>query len=189
MAAFLGAIGIVGILVGLVLMVLGRIKKKKFKGGLIALISLGVFIVAVITTQSSVEKSKSEKASTNVASDETDNYKVTNGKITNNSLLINLAVRAESIIEKYDKIDNVKVKEENIKAVKLSDLKNDEREEVYKNVYSIIGEYSWQDKRYAFEWVISFDENNVDSNGSVLQYSSDIGGSQINETSPSMWKP
>lgn len=37
MSAFLGAIGFVGIIVGIVLMVIGRIKKRKYRGGIIAI--------------------------------------------------------------------------------------------------------------------------------------------------------
>ncbi|OEH53072.1 hypothetical protein AQ616_18725 [Oceanobacillus sp. E9] len=50
MSGFLGAIGIVGILSGLVLFVLGFIKKKKYRGGWIALASLVLTIIAVATT-------------------------------------------------------------------------------------------------------------------------------------------
>lgn len=114
-------------------------------------------------------------------SDETDTYKVSQGKITNEKLLINLAVRAESIIEKYDRLDGVEVDDTQIKADKHPDLINDETEDIYKNVYYINGEYSFEGRNYDFVWCVSFDENNTDSEGQVLQYSSDMGtGHKIN---------
>lgn len=57
MNAFFGAIGLVGFLIGLVLIALGLIKKKKYKGGIIALVSLIIFIVAGITDTSTNEAS------------------------------------------------------------------------------------------------------------------------------------
>jgi hypothetical protein len=62
MSAFLGAIGFIGLIVGIVLMIVGWIKKKKYKGGLIALVSLILFIIAVATTPNN-EKPITEKAS------------------------------------------------------------------------------------------------------------------------------
>lgn len=113
--------------------------------------------------------------------DEADTYKVSLGKITNEKLLTNLAVRAESIIEKYDGLDGVEVDDAQINADKHPDLINDETEAIYKNVYYIDGEYSYQGKNYDFVWCISFDENNTDSGGQVLQYTSDMEtGQKIN---------
>lgn len=45
--AFLGAISGVGFIVGIALIILGRIKKKKYYGGLITVISLVLFFVAL----------------------------------------------------------------------------------------------------------------------------------------------
>ncbi|WP_144512885.1 hypothetical protein [Bacillus sp. FJAT-22090] len=113
-------------------------------------------------------------------SDETDTYKISEGKIMNEKLLINLAVRAETIIEKYDRLDGVEVDDANIRADKHPDLENDETEEIYKNVYYIDGEYSYQGRNYDFVWCASFNENNTDSEGQVLQYTSEQTGQQIN---------
>lgn len=118
--------------------------------------------------------------SSNTNADETDTYKTSNGKITNDKLLINLAVRAETIVEKYDEIDNVSIDEEDITAEKLSDSKETETGKIYKNVYSIDGKYTWKEKKYDFEWVVSFKDNDVDSSGSVLQYTSEMGKNQLN---------
>lgn len=170
--AFLGAIGLVGFIVGIVLIILGKIKKKKYRGGLITIISFVLFVVAIALSSSN------EEANTNA--DETDTYKMSPGKITNEKLLINLAVRAETTIEKYDEIDNVTVKTENIKAEKQTDMKDNETGEVYKNVYYIDGQYSWKDKRYDFEWCVSFDKNDTEASGKVLQYTSDMMKSQLN---------
>lgn len=114
-------------------------------------------------------------------SDETDTYKVSQGKITNEKLLFNLAVRAETIIEKYERLDGVEVDDAQIKADKHPNLINDETEDIYKNVYYIHGEYSYQGRNYDFVWCVSFDENNTDSGGQVLQYSSNMEtGQKIN---------
>lgn len=114
-------------------------------------------------------------------SDETDTYKVSQGKITNEKLLINLAVHTETIIEKYDGVDSVKVEDAEIEAKKHPDLRNDETKEIYKNVYYIDGEYSYQDKKYDFVWSVSFNNNDIDSGGQVLQYISDMEtGEKIN---------
>ena len=114
-------------------------------------------------------------------SDETDTYKVSQGKITKEKLLVNLAVRAEKIIEKYDQLEGVEVDDAQIQADKHPDLINDETEDIYKNVYYIDGEYSYQGKNYDFIWCVSFDENNTGSGGQVLQYTSDMEtGKRIN---------
>lgn len=106
-------------------------------------------------------------------SDETSTYKVTPGEITNEKLLNNLAVRAETIVEQYDGIDNVTVDSTDITVEKLADLKNNETEEIYKNVYYIDGTYTWENKKYDFEWSVSFEENDTDVGGKILQYTSD----------------
>ncbi len=174
MGAFLGAVGLVGVFVGIVLIVLGLIKKRKFKGGLITIISFVMLIGGIMIT---VSNSDGVDAADQ---DETDTYKVSRGEITNEKQLINLAVRAQSSIEKYDKLDNVTVDHYDIEAEKQSDFKNDETEEIYENVYYVSGLYSWQDKKYDFVWVVSFEENNVDADGVVLQYTSEMGNSQLN---------
>ncbi|WP_277585484.1 hypothetical protein [Psychrobacillus antarcticus] len=114
-------------------------------------------------------------------SNETDTYKVSEGKITNEKLLTNLAVRAEAIIEKYDELDDVEVDVAQITADKHPDLINEETENIYTNVYYIHGEYSYQGRNYDFVWCVSFDENNADSTGQDLQYTSDSEtGKKIN---------
>lgn len=173
MEALLGALGFVGLVIGIVLIILGLIKKKKYKGGLIAIISLVVVIVAVvITPKDSVETTANQ--------DETDTYKVSPGEITNSSLLINLAVRSETIIEDYDKLENVKVDVDNIIATKEQDNKSEESDEVFENVYKIDGQFSWKEKRYDFEWVVSFEENNTEASGKILEYTSEMNGTQLN---------
>lgn len=65
MEALLGALGFVGLVIGIVLIILGLIKKKKYKGGLIAIISLVVVIIAVvITPKDSVETASADKPAT-----------------------------------------------------------------------------------------------------------------------------
>ena len=170
--AVLGAFGAVGVIFGVFLIIYGKIKKKKYRGGLITIISFVLFVVAIALSSSN------EEANTNA--DETDTYKVSTGEITNEKLLISLAVRAETLIEKYDKIDNVTVKTENITAEKLNDMKDNETGEIYKNIYHVSGQYSWKEKRYDFELEISFDENDVESSGKIIMYASNMpGGDRI----------
>src|SRR5690554_5136476 len=139
MSAFFGLLGFSGLIVGIVLIINGRKKEKKNKGGLITLLSFIVFVIALAITptddqpatsdnkqdvaaesETETDPVEAEKTDAETPQDETDNYKVSEGKITNNRLLINLAVRAETIVEEYDMIDNVKVDEDNITAVKVS---------------------------------------------------------------------
>uniref|UniRef100_UPI002916F6AF hypothetical protein n=1 Tax=Listeria monocytogenes TaxID=1639 RepID=UPI002916F6AF len=111
--------------------------------------------------------------------DQTSNYKVTAGKITNDNLLIALSVRSETTIEDYEKIDKVTVHQENIEAKKLPDMK-DEDGKVYKNVYQVNGQYSWHDKRYDFEWIGSYNKNDVNTDkGYILKYTSEMSGTHV----------
>ncbi|API93385.1 hypothetical protein KM914_14505 [Virgibacillus pantothenticus] len=49
-STLLGTIASLGITVGIVLLIMGAIKKKKYKGGMITLVSLVLFIIAAIIT-------------------------------------------------------------------------------------------------------------------------------------------
>lgn len=133
------------------------------------------FIIAAFSDSEEAVNEESAVSESKVTdTDETEDYKVSPGNITNRSLLISLSVRAETIIEQYDDIDNVYVNQDEIEAYKMTNFENDETGEVYENVYSIDGVYSWNDKKYDFEWVSSFDENDVNVGGSILQYTSDM---------------
>ncbi len=101
-------------------------------------------------------------------SDETKNYKETTGEITNESLLINLAVRAEDTIEEFKSLDGVKVDQKDITAEKLDNQTVDGKE--YSNVYQVKGKYAWEGKTYDFEWMISFNENDVTAAGNHLNF-------------------
>ena len=101
-------------------------------------------------------------------SDETKNYKESTGEITNESLLINLAVRAESTIEEFKSLDGVKVDQKDITAEKLENQNVDGKE--YPNVYQVKGKYAWEGKTYDFEWRISFNENDVTAAGNHLNF-------------------
>lgn len=57
--AFLGALGFIGVIIGIALIIIGKIKQKKLKGGWITLISAIVFIIAVANTPTN-EKEKTE---------------------------------------------------------------------------------------------------------------------------------
>mgnify|MGYP006400824605 CR=1 FL=1 len=101
-------------------------------------------------------------------SDETKNYKESTGEITNEDLLINLAVRAESTIEEFKSLDGVKVDQKDITAEKLENQTVDGKE--YPNVYRVQGKYAWEGKTYDFEWMISFNENDVTAAGNHLNF-------------------
>ncbi|MFD2045997.1 hypothetical protein ACFSTA_12595 [Ornithinibacillus salinisoli] len=64
MSTFFGVIGLVGVIVGIVLLILGLIKKKKYKGGLITIISIVVFIVGVAMTPTEEVASDTEEEDT-----------------------------------------------------------------------------------------------------------------------------
>lgn len=139
--------------------------KKIFLGMVVLIIAIGL-----VACSDGSNKSNTKNA------DQTENYKKTPGKITNNYLKIGLAVRSEQIIENYNKINKVRVDEDNITAKKLENMKGQDDGKVYKNVYSIEGQYSWHDKRYDFSTIVSFKKNNVDDDMYILKYSSETTG-------------
>ncbi|WP_017754064.1 thermonuclease family protein [Calidifontibacillus oryziterrae] len=55
MDALIGAIGLIGIVVGMILIVVNKLTKKKNQGGLVALLSLVLFIIAVMMPTSTDE--------------------------------------------------------------------------------------------------------------------------------------
>lgn len=68
-----------------------------------------------------------------------------------------------------------------LRADKHPDLRNNETDDIYKNIYYIAGEYSYQGRKYDFVWCVSFEENDTNSGGQVLQYISDLEtGEKIN---------
>jgi hypothetical protein len=54
--AILGALSGVGLIIGIVLIILGKIKKKKYYGGLITIIALVIFIFAIANTPTDDEE-------------------------------------------------------------------------------------------------------------------------------------
>ncbi|RNC98693.1 hypothetical protein [Lysinibacillus halotolerans] len=78
MSAFLGVIGFLGIIVGIILLILGLIRKKKMKGGLVLALSFVVFIIALFipspdsknTTKQAVESETKEVAETSEKTEE-----------------------------------------------------------------------------------------------------------------------
>lgn len=62
--ALLGALAGVGFIIGIALMVIGKIKKKKYHGGKIALVSLVVFIFALVMTPTNNENETMKPSST-----------------------------------------------------------------------------------------------------------------------------
>lgn len=76
MDAFLAFIGVLGFIVGIVLIILGFIKKRKYKGGIVTIASVVVFIIAAIigvSTSDSDTKAEApkEKVATETKNEET----------------------------------------------------------------------------------------------------------------------
>lgn len=61
---FLGTLGFIGIIVGVVLFIIGKIKKKKYYGGVITIVSLVLFIIAFIATPPTEEQKNTESTET-----------------------------------------------------------------------------------------------------------------------------
>jgi len=102
LSAFFGAIGVVGFIFGIVLMILGRIKKKKYRGWLVTLVALVVFIIAVATTPNDekVSAEKTEKKTTV----QTSEFKLTDQQKTTIDSLSNF----ETFINNYKNLGDLK---------------------------------------------------------------------------------
>lgn len=70
MDALLGTIGTLGLLVGIILIVLGKIKKKKYRGGLISIISLAL-LIAGLSMDSGSEKVEGQPEITKTKTEQT----------------------------------------------------------------------------------------------------------------------
>lgn len=76
MLAFIGVIGFLGIIIGIIIFIVDKIKKKKSKGGLIAIVSLLLFSISVFTPSSKVDETSNdvtEEETTNSESDVNEN--------------------------------------------------------------------------------------------------------------------
>ncbi|WP_371069150.1 hypothetical protein [Sediminibacillus sp. JSM 1682029] len=99
MGAFLGAIGLVGFVAGIVLIILGFIKKKKYRGGIVTILSLILFIVGIVITPSvdyEVVEEETGSANTNTLS-----IRVT----TESTKEKELELVAEEVKKEYEKKD------------------------------------------------------------------------------------
>ena len=114
------------------------------------------------------------------AKDQTNKAKATPGEITHEPLKINLAVRSEGAVEQFNDITDIKVNEDDITAEKL-DVQTAEDGTEYDNVYYVKGKYSWQSKKYDFEWMISFKENDTSKAGTNLKFVSSQPNSKAYE--------
>lgn len=94
MDAFLGAIGLVGVIIGIILMILGKIKKKKYRGGIITIVALILFIVGATI---GINKDGDKTTVKTIKETKTDN-------ITWKEKVKKVALTKGSTTEKYDEI-------------------------------------------------------------------------------------
>lgn len=183
-------IGVLGFFVGCVQMVVEVIKKnrneikRRRKGWMITLAAIVVFIVGAATLPSGSDDNDKATASASKA-DQTDNYKVVQGTIANHRLLVNLAYTAQKLVERYDKIDGVRVDSREISATKLLDSTNQDTGKPYRDTYEVRGVYHWQGRRYSFIFNADFNKDNVNASGTTLSYRSGMSGSVIDTKTPS----
>lgn len=83
------------------------------------------------------------------------------------------SVIAEKSIKKLYSIDNFKINftDSSFKVFQMPDDKNIETGQEYKNIYSVIGDYTWQDKLYKFSMLYSMSD---EDNYTVLSLTSNI---------------
>lgn len=181
---FVGMLGFFASFVGVVWLVISFFAKKNLKKPLITVVfGFVLFIGGMATTDTSTEETTAdggEESSDVKNEDETDDYKTSPGEISNSSLVISLEIRSENVIQETEMIDGIKSVETN--ARKLHDQINDDTEEIYENVYQVNGVYSWENKRYEYVAVYSFDKNDVNEAGKILIYHSDLGNNIINKS-------
>lgn len=87
------------------------------------------------------------------------NYSETNTTVkeTDNDEKSEASVIAENVLKKHYMIDNFKVNftDDTFKVYRMPDDKNSETGKEYKNVYSAIGNFTYQDKTYDFDMLYS----------------------------------
>lgn len=145
----------------------GPIKKKNNKliGCLGIIIILLIFVIAMpflFGEKSSKDQSEKQDYSES-------NTKVIEAKDEKSRA----SVIAETKIKKIYNIDNFKVNytDSSFKVFRMPDDKNSETGEVYKNVYSAKGNFTWQDKTYDFYLLYSMSSAD---NYTVLSLTSNI---------------
>lgn len=108
MSAFFGAIGFVGIIVGIVLMVIGRIKKRKYRGGLITLVAIVLIIISMATMPESqkdtANKSKTKTHQTSEKTPGSAKQATAEKKVTWQEKIKEVAASKGSKTEKFDQI-------------------------------------------------------------------------------------
>lgn len=94
------------------------------------------------------------------STEESRTYKEANTAVkeTNDEEKSEASVIVEKVLKEHYMIDNFKVNftDDSFKVYRMPDDKNTETGEEYKNVYSAIGNFTYQDKVYNFDMVYSF---------------------------------
>lgn len=146
-------------------------KDNSTKVGCLGCLGLIAIIIIIVTMIFSTPNSKnnSEKQDYTQSNTEVKDAKEEKTKIS-------VEVADKSIKQIYS-IDNFIIKDtdSSFKVTRLPDDKNSETGEIYKNVYSVRGEYTWQDKIYHFTMLYS-QKNAKES--SVLLFTSNIDDSK-----------
>ncbi|MBS7578329.1 hypothetical protein HOY36_12320 [Enterococcus sp. MMGLQ5-2] len=105
--------------------------------------------------------SKSESKSTN---DSSYDYNQTNSEVkeANNSQKAEFIVLAKKEIKKLYQIDNFEIDDssDNLKVNIMPDDKSQDGSETYKNVFSGISNFTYQDKIYSFDFIYSKTDEN-----------------------------
>lgn len=94
------------------------------------------------------------------STEESRTYKEANTAVkeTNDEEKSEASVIVEKVLKEHYMIDNFKVNftDDTFKVYRMPDDKNSDTGEEYKNVYSAIGNFTYQDKVYNFDMVYSF---------------------------------
>lgn len=94
------------------------------------------------------------------STEESRTYKEANTAVkeTNDEEKSEASVIVEKVLKEHYMIDNFEVNftDDSFKVYRMPDDKNTETGEEYKNVYSAIGNFTYQDKIYNFDMVYSF---------------------------------
>ncbi|MFN6687363.1 hypothetical protein ACK4CS_14260 [Enterococcus gallinarum] len=114
---------------------------KKLVAGLL----LSVLFLSACTNSDSAEESR--------------NYSETNSTVkeTDNEEKSEASIIAKNVLKKHYKIDNFEVNfiDDTFKVYRMPDDKNSDTGKEYKNVYSAIGNFTYQDKIYDFDMLYS----------------------------------
>lgn len=103
MSAIFGVLGFLGIIVGIILLILGLILKKKMKGGLVLSISIILFIIAILIPSKATEDTKEQVENSKTEEVETESEKADISIKENILNAINNSLETEELTTNYNK--------------------------------------------------------------------------------------